>query len=316
MDKLKMSNVENLKLNNFLEKIKKQEIILFGASSRGRRVLNNLIEKGVEKKHLRFCDNDSQKWDREICGVRVISINELETRAKDICIIISSSLNYEINDQLNKLGFSNVHYFHLLLFKEDMYEKYDSKFLKILDDTRDTCYMDSEEKYTLYSSMKAVYSLPGDVAEVGVYKGGSAKIICETKGNKKLYLFDTFEGYPDTDKEDLLQKGWLSNTSLENVKKYLDQYGNIDFFKGLFPQTAESLSGQKFCFVHLDVDNYQAVKAALEFFWPRMIDNGRIVSHDYNATDVPGVRKAFSEFFFNMPEKLIEIADTQVLIIK
>jgi hypothetical protein len=31
---------------------------------------------------------------------------------------------------------------------------------------------------------------------------------------------------------------------------------------------------------------------------------------------MPGVKKAFSEFFMNQPEKIIEIADTQVMVIK
>ena len=57
---------------------------------------------------------------------------------------------------------------------------------------------DNEENYTLYSSLKAVKDLAGDIAEIGVYKGGTAKLICELKGNKNLYLFDTFEGLPDT----------------------------------------------------------------------------------------------------------------------
>lgn len=311
-----ITNVEKLRLNEFLNEIKTRQIVLFGASSRGKRVLNNLIEKGIDKKHLKFCDNDPQKWNKEVQGVQIISINELKTLSKDTCIIISSSLNYEINEQLNTLGFSNVHYFHSLLFAEQIYEKYDQKFLHILESIREKCYMDNEEKYTLYSSMKSICRLVGEVAEVGVYKGGSAKIICEVKEEKKLYLFDTFEGYPNTDKEDLLQKGWLGNTSLEDVKKYLSGYNNIYYFKGLFPQTAKSISDKQFCLVHLDVDNYQTVMAALQFFWPRMVEDGRIISHDYNAFDVPGVRKAFLEFFSDHPEKLIEVSDTQVLVVK
>ena len=47
-----------------------------------------------------------------------------------------------------------------------------------------------------------------------------------------------------------------------------------------------------------------------------MVKSGRIISHDYNAKDVGGVKKAFDEFFKDSPEKIIEIADTQVLIIK
>ncbi len=44
--------------------------------------------------------------------------------------------------------------------------------------------------------------IKGELAEVGVYKGGSAKLICEAKGNSILHLFDTFEGLPNVGEND------------------------------------------------------------------------------------------------------------------
>jgi len=37
----------------------------------------------------------------------------------------------------------------------------------------------------------------GDVVEVGVYKGGSAKVIAKHFKDQKVYLFDTFNGFPN-----------------------------------------------------------------------------------------------------------------------
>ena len=309
-----MPNQNNI--NNFLKAVQNENIILFGAASRGKRVLNNLIWKGFNKDKILFCDNDPKKHGKKILDVKIINIDELKKLPLNSVIIISSSIFYEINQTLKDLGFTNVHYFHSLLFAENRYEKHDSQFLKILEKVGDKCYMDDEEKYTLYSCMKATSTLNGNIAEVGVYKGGSAKILCETKNLKKLYLFDTFEGLPQTSKNDFVKKGWLSDTSLELVKDYLSKYDNVFFYKGSFPITAESLMNENFCFVHIDTDLYQSTIDSLTFFWPRMVEGGRIICHDYNASDVGGVRKAFQEFSKNSPEKIIEIADTQVLIIK
>jgi len=56
----------------------------------------------------------------------------------------------------------------------------------------------------------------GDIAEVGVYQGGSAKLICEARNeNKVLYLFDTFEGLPTPGKFDGSFKKGKYNTSLK-----------------------------------------------------------------------------------------------------
>ena len=300
-----------------LKKNTGKPIILYGAASRGVRVLYNLLDKGFPQDQIIFCDSNPKLWNTTLRNIKVISFDELQLFPKDTCIIISSSMRYEIIPSLEKLGFTEIHYFHSLLFAEQMYEKYDTKFLEILNKIGDNRGADNEENYTLYSSLKATKNLLGDIAEVGVYKGGTARLICEIKGDKNLYLFDTFEGLPKTHDNDLfVQKGWLHNTSLESVKNYLSDFKNIYFLKGVFPKTAEIISDKNFSFIHLDTNLYQSTLDALEFFWPRMVVGGRIVSHDYNTTSMPGVKKAFSEFFMNQPEKIIEIADSQVMVIK
>ena len=54
-----------------------------------------------------------------------------------------------------------------------------------------------QEAYLIYTTVKKTEKIEGDIAEVGVYKGGSAKLICEATNKKPVYLFDTFEGLPD-----------------------------------------------------------------------------------------------------------------------
>ena len=58
------------------------------------------------------------------------------------------------------------------------------------------------EAFMIYSIVKTQTALEGDLAEVGVYQGGSAKLICEVKKEKKLYLFDTFTGLPEVSDDD------------------------------------------------------------------------------------------------------------------
>ena len=312
-----MINNSKSDLIKLLNKNSDKPIILYGAASRGVRVLYNLIAIGVSQEQILFCDSNSKLWNTSLCNVKVISLDELHSFPKDTCIIISNSMRYETIPLLEKLGFTEVHYFHSLLFAEQMYEKYDSKFLEILNKIGDNRGADNEENYTLYSSLIATKNLPGDIAEVGVYKGGTSRLICEVKGEKNLYLFDTFEGLPESSDNDLLvQKGWLHDTSLESVKSYLSDFKNIHFLKGIFPETAKPISDKKFSFIHLDTNLYQSTLDALEFFWPRMVNGGRIVSHDYNTNSMPGIKKAFSEFFMNQPEKIIDIADSQVIVIK
>ncbi|MBU2576881.1 MAG: class I SAM-dependent methyltransferase [Nanoarchaeota archaeon] len=293
-----------------------KKIVLFGAASSGKRTLLSLLEKGLDKKDILFYDNNPEKWGKEILGVNVLSLDELKQIPEDTPILISSCMFVEITNQLEKLGFTDFHYIRDLLYSRRKLLKYDEKFEEILDSVSESCNMDSEEKFTLYSSVKAISKLGGDIAEVGVYKGGSAKILCEIMGDKVLHLFDTFEGLPETEKGDLVIKGWLNDTSMEGVRDYLREYDNVFLYKGIFPETSFPVKDKKFCLVHLDTDIYSGTLESLKFFWPRMIRGGRIICHDYNNVDCPGVKKAFEEFFVGREDLIIDIADTQGMVIK
>jgi|GEM_PF-773003 len=179
-----------------------------------------------------------------------------------------------------------------------------------------TC-LSVREMWNIYNWVKKTEHINGDIAEVGVYKGGSAKIISEVNKNRKLYLFDTFEGIPENDFSiNQINNGELCDSSLDNVKSYLSKYNNIEYFKGVFPDSAANFKKQAYSFVHLDTDIYEATLAGLEYFYPLVRPGGIILTHDYRTKHLPGVKKAFDEFFKNKPETIIELWDTQALITK
>lgn len=168
------------------------------------------------------------------------------------------------------------------------------------------------EGLQIYSLVKATAKVPGDLAEVGTYQGGSAKLICESKGLRTLHLFDTFEGLPEVEKIDspyFAQGAW--HGEYENVKKYVSTYPNVHLYKGIFPATAGPVEDKKFSFVHLDVDLYESTLACLKFFYPRMSAGGLILSHDSWA---PGVQKAFNEFFSDKSEPVLQLSGNQYLV--
>jgi O-methyltransferase len=170
--------------------------------------------------------------------------------------------------------------------------------------------------YQIYTTVKKVEKITGDIAEAGVYKGGSAKLICEAT-KKTVHLFDTFEGLPDLSGMDDLKQFQPGNFSaaFESVKKYLENYPNVNFYKGLFPATAGPIENKSFSFVHLDLDIYESTLNCLKFFYPRMNKGGCIISHDYPGA--VGVKSAFDEFFKDKPEIVIELMGCeQCLVVK
>jgi len=193
-------------------------------------------------------------------------------------------------------------------------KRFASNLRKIRSDT--DLLLEDIEAYQIYMAARITRKVPGDIAEVGVYKGGSAKIICSMKGDRTLHLFDTFAGLPRVDDVDAVWPFYEGKfaASYDEVKAYLASEENVHLYKGLFPDTSGPVQDKKFSLVNLDVDTYESTKKCLEFFYPRMNPGGMIVSHDYLTA--PGVRKAVDEYFADKPEPVMETAASQCMVIK
>ncbi len=172
------------------------------------------------------------------------------------------------------------------------------------------------EAWQIHMAVKSTLKVPGDIAEVGVYRGGSAKIICLVKGDKTLHLFDTFEGLPKVEDIDMVWPFYEGKfaASIESVQAYLAEEKNVFFYKGLFPDTSGPIEDKKFSMVNFDVDTYESTKKCLEFFYERMNPGGIMLSHDYITA--PGVKKAFDDFFEERREPVLETAGSQCLVVK
>lgn len=119
----------------------------------------------------------------------------------------------------------------------------------------------------------------GDWAEVGVYAGLSARILCEYKGNRTLHLFDTFDGIPFAEEGDAGVVGQF-RWPLWQVRGFLGFFDKVSFHPGTFPGTAGYVADKRFSLVHLDADTYRATSDGLAFFWPRLVVGGIVVIHD------------------------------------
>ena len=182
-----------------------------------------------------------------------------------------------------------------------------------------TIFLSREEIDQLIDAVQAVRKLDGDLAEVGVFEGATARLMAEASPGKPLHLFDTFEGLPYVDSFEgkvLFRKGqFKARISAEDLRVALSCYPNVHVYKGIFPDDSGQLvESRRFSFVHLDVDVYRRTKDCLEFFYPRMNKGGILLSHDYILSI--GVKKAFDEFFGDKAEPVIRCAGSQCMIVK
>ncbi len=175
--------------------------------------------------------------------------------------------------------------------------------------------LSGNEAFMIHSLATAQRAVGGIMAEVGVFQGCSAKLISVGGRPDELHLFDTFQGLPQPDRAERrsMREGHYA-ASLEAVQAYLSDQPNLVFHQGMFTGENVACQDRRFSLVHLDVDLKDGTLACLNFFYPRMLQGGVIISHDYSY--LAGVREAFDEFLADKPERAVELPTSQAMLIK
>lgn len=143
----------------------------------------------------------------------------------------------------------------------------------------------------------------GSVAELGVFRGEFAKYINKTFSERTCYLFDTFEGFRESEAVDEKKAGncgdsfieRFKSTSVQKVLEIMPCPKRIVCKQGLFPESLEGLE-DTFAFVSIDVDFEMAIYDGLRYFYPRLNKGGYIFVHDYNSKNLKGVKNAIRRY--------------------
>jgi len=150
--------------------------------------------------------------------------------------------------------------------------------------------------------------LKGDIVECGTARGGSAAlmglVMREFGGSqRRLFVFDTFEGLPPPTEEDPdfdIASGYTGTClgTLEDVENTFRNFGIINntvFVKGLFQDTLRSTPISSIALLHIDGDWYDSVKTCLNELYDKVEIGGTIQIDDFGFWK--GARKAVTEFF-------------------
>lgn len=141
----------------------------------------------------------------------------------------------------------------------------------------------------------------GALVEVGVYLGGSARILYEVaqRQHRSLYLYDTFTGHPDTDPDPeyddiaVHPAGRFAEAQL-TLDQLREDMPLATFCIGRFPDTLIDMG--PIAFVHADCDLYHPTKAILQYLGPQIVPGGRILFDDYPWEPCRGVKTAVHQF--------------------
>jgi O-methyltransferase len=137
---------------------------------------------------------------------------------------------------------------------------------------------------------------PGVFVEVGVYRGGSARVlyaVAEAQG-RQLYLFDTFTGHPAPSVYDDPRHPEGRYADCADPLALAVELPKAVIIRGRFPDMLPPYFNTV-AFAHIDVDLYESTRDAILALAPVMVPSGILYLDDYGVPECPGATKAVDE---------------------
>ena len=133
-------------------------------------------------------------------------------------------------------------------------------------------------------------TVSGDFVELGCYKGDTSLLLAEIlKGTeKKLYIYDSFEGLPDktTNDESVagenFKAGELYVTKREVKERFLRANLPVPVIKkAWFSHLTDADLPSKIAFAFLDGDFYESIRDSLHLVEDKLLEGSVVIVHDY-----------------------------------
>jgi hypothetical protein len=180
-----------------------------------------------------------------------------------------------------------------------------------------------ERIYALYKAVEYLSAarILGDIVECGVWRGGSMMCSALTllqagDTNRRLYLYDTFEGMVPPDEADIDISGQAATAQLEAEQRTGDSHiwgyapletvrrnmastgypeDQVSYVRGPVEQTIPDTVPNAIALLRLDTDWYASTRHELEYLFPHLVKGGVLIIDDYGHWQ--GARRAVDEYF-------------------
>lgn len=286
-----------------------------------------------------LADNNPDRQGQRVEGHDVISAELLAERNPELVVIAARAAD-EIRVQMQKLGMNpNQICAYYPSYSRDLGQRVNADIIRInaalgtripiagiatmylWPETDGQAHSDLGEDFVRRQAMRLAADwvisrqVSGNIAELGVYQGEQAALLNALFPDRKIHLFDTFEGFSQADVSTEAARGFsgaaigdFQDTSVEKVVSRLPHPDLAVIHAGMFPGTASGLE-DTFAFVSLDVDLFEPTLAGLEYFYPRLSPGGFIFIHDYNNKRYSGVRHAVDAYLKDTPIAALPLPD-------
>jgi hypothetical protein len=176
-----------------------------------------------------------------------------------------------------------------------------------------------------YELYRQTIDLPGDIVELGVYRGASLmswanflEIRNMGDRHKKVVGFDNFTGFGELEEKDgreapevgkksggfdseVFEDQLREAISIFDADRFIPYKPRIVLVKGNIeesvPRYVEENPGMRISLLHFDADLYRPTLVALEHLWPLVVPGGVVLFDEYGIPPWEGESRAVDEFF-------------------
>lgn len=247
-------------------------------------------------------------------GKIVIAPEEIDVDGCEL-IIVSTRFAQEVRDRCRSLGIADERLFFLknsctlndlneknlapTVLGEKLYNELRPRQRLISEPPALTGYIEENGDYIRLAQLELICRrlahVPGAAAELGVFRGDFAHHINRLLPDRKLYLFDSFQGFDEKSGAGEAFQAAHEKTSAAAVLNRMPHPETVEIRAGFFPASLRGLE-ERFCLVSLDVDFYDTTLEGLRYFWPRLNEGGYLLLHDWGSLRLDGVAKALESY--------------------
>ncbi len=176
-----------------------------------------------------------------------------------------------------------------------------------------------------YEFFRMVVDLPGDIVELGVYRGASLmswanflEIRNMSDRQKQVFGFDNFTGFTgltgkdgSADKSVAKDVGGFDSSAFRDMlidaisifdrDRFIPYKPRVKLVEGnieeTVPRFVREKPGLRICLLHFDCDMYMPTKVGLEHFWPLVVPGGVVLFDEYGIRPWEGESNAVDEYF-------------------
>jgi len=176
-----------------------------------------------------------------------------------------------------------------------------------------------------YEFFRMIVDLPGDIVELGVYRGTSLMswanfLEIRNMGDrqKQVFGFDNFKGFTELGEKDGAVDERVKKTlggfdsgafepmledaiAIFDADRFIPYKPRVKLIKGDIEQTVPKFvrenPGLRIALLHFDADTYAPTRVGLEHFWPLVVPGGVVLFDEYGIRPWEGESRAVDEFF-------------------